>query len=138
MPNNQAPDFSEALSGCIVAGADGRVARQVPGEREVQARAGDLPAEGRVAAHRQLRAPAQAAQFLEAAALDRWGAFFAIATGMPLSETFAFRLYDLRHTCATLRLAANVNPKIVSERLGHSTIVLTLDTYSQESHHEPI
>ncbi|MDB5098121.1 MAG: phage integrase family protein [Cyanobacteria bacterium RYN_339] len=27
-------------------------------------------------------------------------------------------------------LAANVNPKIVSERLGHSTIVLTLDTYS--------
>ena len=41
-----------------------------------------------------------------------------------------FRLYDLRHTCATLLLAANVNPKIVSERLGHSTIVLTLDTYS--------
>lgn len=42
----------------------------------------------------------------------------------------AFRLYDLRHTCATLLLAANVNPKIVSERLGHSTITLTLDTYS--------
>lgn len=41
-----------------------------------------------------------------------------------------FRLYDLRHTCATLLLAANVNPKIVSERLGHSTVVLTLDTYS--------
>jgi integrase len=40
------------------------------------------------------------------------------------------RLYDLRHTCATLLLAAGENPKVVSERLGHSTIVLTLDTYS--------
>lgn len=41
-----------------------------------------------------------------------------------------FRLYDLRHTMATLLLAANVHPKIVSERLGHSKIALTLDTYS--------
>lgn len=41
-----------------------------------------------------------------------------------------FRLYDLRHTCATLMLAAGVNPKIVAERLGHSTVMLTLDTYS--------
>jgi integrase len=41
-----------------------------------------------------------------------------------------FRLYDLRHTCATLLLIAEENPKVVSERLGHSTIVLTLDTYS--------
>jgi integrase len=40
------------------------------------------------------------------------------------------RLYDLRHGCATLLLGAGVNPKIVSERLGHSSIVLTLDTYS--------
>ena len=40
------------------------------------------------------------------------------------------RLYDLRHTCATLLLMAEENPKVVSERLGHSTIVLTLDTYS--------
>lgn len=40
------------------------------------------------------------------------------------------RLYDLRHSCATLLLIAEENPKIVSERLGHSTIVLTLDTYS--------
>jgi integrase len=40
------------------------------------------------------------------------------------------RPYDLRHTCASLLLAAGVNPKIVSERLGHSTITLTLDTYS--------
>jgi integrase len=42
----------------------------------------------------------------------------------------SFRLYDLRHTCATLLLVADENPKVVSERLGHSSIVLTLDTYS--------
>jgi integrase len=40
------------------------------------------------------------------------------------------RMYDLRHTCATLLLAEGENPKVVSERLGHATIVLTLDTYS--------
>jgi integrase len=40
------------------------------------------------------------------------------------------RLYDLRHTCATLLLAANEHPKVVSERLGHASITLTLDTYS--------
>jgi len=42
----------------------------------------------------------------------------------------SIRLYDLRHTCATLLLAANEHPKIVSERLGHANITLTLDTYS--------
>lgn len=40
------------------------------------------------------------------------------------------RLYDLRHTMATLLLSEDVNPKIVQERLGHSSIVQTLDTYS--------
>jgi len=40
-----------------------------------------------------------------------------------------FRLYDLRHTCATLLLLADENVKVVSERLGHSTVTLTLDTY---------
>lgn len=40
------------------------------------------------------------------------------------------RLYDLRHSAATLRLANGENPKIVSEMLGHSSVVLTLDTYS--------
>jgi integrase len=40
------------------------------------------------------------------------------------------RLYDLRHSCATLPLQAGENPKVVSERLGHSTITLTLDVYS--------
>lgn len=40
------------------------------------------------------------------------------------------RLYDLRHCTATLLLAKGVNPKVVAERLGHSSITLTLDTYS--------
>jgi integrase len=45
-----------------------------------------------------------------------------------LSE--AYRLYDLRHSCATLLLSANEHPKVVSERLGHANISLTLDVYS--------
>lgn len=40
------------------------------------------------------------------------------------------RLYDLRHSCATLLLSANEHPKVVSERLGHASVTLTLDTYS--------
>ncbi len=41
-----------------------------------------------------------------------------------------FRFHDLRHTAATLLLAAGEHPKIVQERLGHSQISLTMDTYS--------
>lgn len=40
------------------------------------------------------------------------------------------RLHDLRHTFATLALGAGVHPKVVSERLGHASITITLDTYS--------
>ena len=40
------------------------------------------------------------------------------------------RLHDLRHGHATMLLRQGVRPKIVSERLGHSTIGITLDTYS--------
>jgi integrase len=39
-------------------------------------------------------------------------------------------LHDLRHTMATLMLAAGEHPKVVSERLGHATVAITLDTYS--------
>jgi integrase len=42
----------------------------------------------------------------------------------------AIRFHDLQHTCATLLLSRNVNPKIVLEMLGHATIAITLDTYS--------
>ncbi len=41
-----------------------------------------------------------------------------------------FKLYDLRHTCATLLLSRNIHPKYVQELLGHASIALTLDTYS--------
>ncbi|HZC06866.1 MAG TPA: tyrosine-type recombinase/integrase [Ktedonobacterales bacterium] len=40
------------------------------------------------------------------------------------------RFHDLRHTAATLLLGRGVNPKIVSEMLGHASIGITLDTYS--------
>jgi integrase len=47
------------------------------------------------------------------------------AAGMP-----PIRLHDLRHTHATLALQAGVHPKVISERLGHASIGITLDTYS--------
>ena len=40
------------------------------------------------------------------------------------------RLHDLRHTHATHMLASGVHPKIAQERLGHSSIGVTLDLYS--------
>lgn len=40
------------------------------------------------------------------------------------------RFHDLRHTHATILLMEGVNVKIVSERLGHSSVAITLDTYS--------
>ncbi len=43
------------------------------------------------------------------------------------------RLHDARHTHASLMLKQGIHPKIVSERLGHSSIVITLDTYSHVS-----
>lgn len=42
----------------------------------------------------------------------------------------SMRLYDLRHSSATMLLALGEHPKLVAERLGHSTTRLTLDTYS--------
>ena len=38
--------------------------------------------------------------------------------------------HNLRHTWATLALRAGVHPKVVSDRLGHATIAVTIDTYS--------
>jgi integrase len=40
------------------------------------------------------------------------------------------RFHDMRHTYASLQLAAGTHPKLVQEVLGHSTIALTLDTHS--------
>ncbi len=48
-----------------------------------------------------------------------------IRSGVP-----RIRVHDMRHTAATMLLRAGVPAKIVSERLGHATIAITLDTYS--------
>lgn len=40
------------------------------------------------------------------------------------------RFHDMRHTHATLMLKMGTHPKVVSERLGHGTIELTLNTYT--------
>lgn len=45
-------------------------------------------------------------------------------------EGGGFVLYSLRHTCATLLLASGENPKVVADRLGHTSVKMTLDTYS--------
>lgn len=44
------------------------------------------------------------------------------------------RLHDLRHTVATLALRENINPKLVQELLGHSSVQMTLDIYSHALH----
>ena len=46
------------------------------------------------------------------------------------AELPRMRFHDLRHTAATLLLVMGVHPKIVQETLGHSSISITLDTYS--------
>jgi integrase len=40
------------------------------------------------------------------------------------------RFHDLRHTCATLLLSRNTNPRLVQDLLGHANVAITLDTYS--------
>jgi len=47
-----------------------------------------------------------------------------------LSGLHGVRFHDLRHTHATLMLQQGIHPKIISERFGHSSVAITLDTYS--------
>ena len=73
------------------------------------------------------------------------GLIFASPVGRPIDGTWTtkwfcralaeaavprIRIHDLRHTAATHLLRRGVHPKVVQELLGHSTISLTLDTYS--------
>ncbi|MDP8928006.1 MAG: tyrosine-type recombinase/integrase [Actinomycetota bacterium] len=46
-------------------------------------------------------------------------------TGLP-----KIRLHDVRHTYATLALSSRVPITVVSRRLGHATVSITLDVYS--------
>ncbi len=48
---------------------------------------------------------------------------------MARSDLPKIRLHDLRHTHATILLQQNVHPKVVSERLGHSSIAFTMTVY---------
>lgn len=59
---------------------------------------------------------------------SRWFSRLVDVAGLP-----HIRLHDLRHTHATLALQAGVHPKVVSERLGHATVGITLDLYSHVS-----
>ncbi|MCH8988587.1 MAG: tyrosine-type recombinase/integrase [Chloroflexi bacterium] len=47
------------------------------------------------------------------------------ASGLP-----HLTVHELRHAHATLLLESGINPKVVSERLGHATIATTMDIYS--------
>jgi integrase len=51
-------------------------------------------------------------------------------TGCKKAGVTMITFHDARHTHATLLLKAGVHPKVVQERLGHSSISMTLDTYS--------
>ena len=50
--------------------------------------------------------------------------------GRSTKQHLAGPLPYLRHSAATILLVAGVHPKVVQERLGHSTIAMTLDVYS--------
>jgi integrase len=54
-----------------------------------------------------------------------WFRRLARAAGLP-----SIRLHDVRHSYATAALAAGIPAKVVSERLGHATIAITMDVYS--------
>lgn len=92
---------------------------------------------------RQLRAGAHSPAASDSAFADL---IFTTARGEPINEEYLvkkhfkpllresglpnIRLYDLRHTSATLALTVGVAPKVVSEQLGHASAAFTLDTYS--------
>lgn len=62
---------------------------------------------------------------LDPSAVSKLFSHLAAAAGLP-----HVRLHDLRHGQASLMLAAGLPVEVVSKRLGHSTIGITLDTYS--------
>jgi integrase len=83
---------------------------------------------------------------LRATAYEDTGLVFATGKGSPLNAQNMInrhfkpllkdaglpniRLHDLRHTCATLLLGRDVNPKLVQHLLGNASITMTLDRYS--------
>ena len=71
--------------------------------------------------------------FCDDAGQPLWGRHVTTRQLKPLlrdADLPPIRFHDLRHTFATLQLAAGTNPKIVSEVLGHKEVAITLDRYS--------
>lgn len=66
----------------------------------------------------------------EGTPLDPHNVYVAFQRALARAGLPKIRLQDLRHTAATLMLGRGVHPKLVQDLLGHSTISLTLDTYS--------
>jgi integrase len=98
---------------------------------------------GQVALHRERQAKERANRGIEPVSPD--DTVFAEELGRPyhpqrLRALFgraseraglpSIRLHDLRHTMASTALAGGIHPKVVQERLGHTTVAMTLDTYS--------
>ena len=54
---------------------------------------------------------------------------------LEIADVPKIRFHDLRHTSATLLLAEGINPKIIQERLGHSDVRITLQTYAHALPH---
>ena len=130
-----------------------RRGRQWNPDGKVTYRAGGKNGKGRVIAAPATLMPLLAARLrevedLRAAAGDAWrgnGLVFCNRVGEPVglaafrsawnriaarAQLDGVRFHDLRHTHATELLRAGVHPKIVSERLGHSSVKITLDRYS--------
>lgn len=64
---------------------------------------------------------------------DRWGSFAKPASMERYCRRFGFRFHSLRHTHATGLINSGVNAKIVKDRLGHSNVSITLQTYTHPS-----
>lgn len=92
---------------------------------QVRLRLGAAWAEGVAAAHRDLVFPNAIGRPYPAESL-----VLDFRRVLKKADLPSVRFHDLRHTAATLLLGARVNPKVVSEMLGHSTVAITLDIYS--------
>lgn len=55
--------------------------------------------------------------------------YFKPAVKEALPAKTELRFPDLRHTCASLLIAAGAHPKAIHERLGHQSITMTFDRY---------
>jgi integrase len=116
--------FEEPKSGSArTLGLDERTAMVLREHRRHQA--AERLAMGRAYAEHDLLFANHLGEPLHAGSISQQFAVRVRRAGVP-----KLRMHDLRHTHASLMLAAGVHPKVVSDRLGHSSISITLDLYS--------